>query len=156
MKNKRRLIVCIVSVLLLIAIATCMFWIGRGHTIYLDNKTTEYNGTEYPAYHRVEITVNGERVAKLSKKERGSATCMGQKFTCELEVTVNKGEDPVHYDITLDLPYSMDGIVVNIPAYLAQLPTEAWQSEFVAAVTEEETADDEEVITDEFDVSSEF
>ena len=37
-----------------------------------------------------------------------------------------------------------DGIVVNIPAYLAGLPEEAWMSEFVPIATES-TADTEEV-----------
>ena len=31
----------------------------------------------------------------------------------------------------------MDGIVINLPALLAELPEEAWFSEFVPAVTEE-------------------
>ena len=155
MKNKRRLLFCIAAVIVLIAIAACMFVIGRGHTIYFDNKTTEYEGTEYSTFHRVEITVNGERVAKLSKKERGMATCMGQKFTFSLEVTANKGDDPVAYTFTLDLPYSMDGIVINLPAYLAELPQDAWLSEFIAAPTEEETEDDG-TVTDEFDIGAEF
>ena len=33
------------TVVLLLAIAAVMFAIGRGHTVYFDNKKLEYNGT---------------------------------------------------------------------------------------------------------------
>ena len=66
------------TIVLLVAIAACMMVIGRGHTIYFDNKTLEYNGEKYETVRRVNVNVNGEQVAKLSKKERGMATCTGQ------------------------------------------------------------------------------
>ena len=50
MKNKtsnRRLIFQLAAVVVLIAIAYAMTIIGRGHTVYLDNKKLEYNGKTY-------------------------------------------------------------------------------------------------------------
>ena len=47
MKNKtsnRRLIFQLAAVVVLIVIAYAMTIIGRGHTVYLDNKKLEYNG----------------------------------------------------------------------------------------------------------------
>ena len=52
--------------------------------------------------------------------------------------------------VKLTLPYGWDGIVVNVPGYLAGLPQDAWMTEFVSA-PEPETAGDEEV-PDEDDV----
>ena len=43
MKTKK-LIVRLVALLIVIAVAALMFVIGRGHTIYIDNKTLEYEG----------------------------------------------------------------------------------------------------------------
>ena len=40
----RRLVIRVAAVLVLIIIGIIMSIIGRGHTIYLDNKTLEYNG----------------------------------------------------------------------------------------------------------------
>ena len=54
-------------------------------------------------------------------------------------------------DVSLKLPYNMDGIIVNIPGYLAELPQDAWMTEFISTPTEAETAD-EEIPTDEEDV----
>ena len=151
MKNKTWLY-RIGALVILLAICVVMFIIGRGHTIYLDNKTIEYNGEEITAMHKITVNVNGERIAKLSKKDRGMATCMGQKFEMELVVTKEKGDDEVTIPVTLTLPYNMDGIVINLPAYLEGLPEEAYMSEFVSIATTEE--EEEEVVTDEFGVDS--
>lgn len=138
MKTKRRILFSLLAVLILAAIAACMMVIGRGHTVYLDNKTVEdYQGQEYKAYERIVVTVGGGKPSKLGKRERGEAIWIGQNFKMTLEITEKKGDDPVVKEVSVKLPYSVDGIVVNLPAYLAGLPEEAWFSEFVPAVTEE-------------------
>lgn len=147
MKNKKQWIARILTVAMLLGIAAVMFVIGRGHTVYFDNKTAEYNGTQYSAFQRVNVTVNGERVAKLSKRDRGMATWIGQDFKMELEVTENKGDDPKIIPVSIKLPYGMDGIVVNLPELVAGLPQEVWQSEFVPVATVEEP--EEEVIPED-------
>ena len=43
MMNKRRWLFRIGMILLLVAVAACMMIIGRGHTVYFDNKTIEVN-----------------------------------------------------------------------------------------------------------------
>jgi hypothetical protein len=150
MKSKRRKLFIALTVLALAAVAACMMVIGRGHEIYLDNKTLEgYEGQDYKAFDRVVVTVKGEEVAKLGKRERGSAIWIGQSFKMTLEITEKKGEEPVVKEISLKLPYDMDGIVVNLPALLAGLPEEAWLSEFVPAVTEA-PAEEDPAIGDDF------
>ena len=149
MKGKT-LLIRIAALAVCIAVAAAMMVIGRGHTLYFDNKTIEnYQGQEYKAYERVVVTVKGEEVAKLGKRERGMATWIGQSFKMTLEITEKKGEEPVVKEISLKLPYDMDGIVVNLPALLAGLPEEAWLSEFVPAVTEAPVEEDP-VIDDGF------
>ena len=143
MKATRRKLFSLLLALILVAIAAAMMVIGRGHTIYLDNKTVEdYQGQEYKSFERVNITVDNEVVAKLQKRERGMATCIGQSFTMTLEITESKGDEPRTETVTVDLPYSVDGIIINLPAYMAGLPEEAWFSEFIPA-PEEESAEDE-------------
>ena len=142
MKGKT-LIIRLVALAVVVAVAAAMMVIGRGHTIYLDNKTIEdYQGQEYKSFERVVITVDEEEVAKLQKRERGMATCIGQTFKMTLEITENKGDEPRIQEVTIDLPYGVDGIIINLPAYLAGLPEEAWFSEFVPMVEEEPAEDD--------------
>ena len=103
------------AVVLLIAIAACMMVIGRGHTMYFDNKKLEYEGQTCDTYRRINVFVNGEQVAKLSAKDRGMATFMGQKLSFDIEVTKEKGDDPVTYSYTVKVPYREDGIMRACP-----------------------------------------
>lgn len=137
MKVKRRIAFSLLLVLLLVCVGAAMMVIGRGHTVYFDNKTLEdYQGQTYKAAHRIVVTVKGQEVAKLGARERGMSIWIGQNFKMVLEVTQEKGGASEIHEIDLKLPYSVDGIVVNLPALLAGLPEEAWYSEFVPAETE--------------------
>ena len=138
----RRLVIRVAAVLLLIIVGIIMSIIGRGHTIYLDNKTLEYNGQTYKAPYKVTIYVGDEQLTKLYDKERGSTTCLGQTFTVTLEVMETKNGSEEMQTYKIPVPKNMDGVIINIPGYLAGLPEEAYLSEFVAAPTED-IGDDE-------------
>ena len=152
--NMRKLLFRLGTIVVLLAIAACMMVIGRGHTVYFDNKKLEYEGQEIGTYRRINVFVNGEQVAKLSAKDRGMATFTGQKFSFEIEATKEKGDDPVTVKYNITVPYGRDGTVLNLPGMLAELPEEAYTSEFVPVATET-TAEDEEIVTDEFGISIE-
>ena len=125
-----------------------MYFLGRGHTVYFDNKKLDYNGTTYDTPYKVEVYVGGERVAKLYDKERGSSICIGANFKMELKVTQEKGGTETEETYSIKLPYDKDGLIVNLPGLMAGLPEDAWMSEFIS--TEEAQPEDEEVVTDEF------
>ena len=159
--KKRRILFCAGTILLLIAIAALMMVIGRGHTIYFDNKNLEVDGQKYEAVRRINVNVDGEQVAKLSKKERGMATCMGQKFKFDIEVIREKGGDSEFYTYNIESPYGMDGLVVNLPGMIAELPFEACTEEFIPAPTveeeEEPTPEDElDDGLDDFDIGGDL
>jgi hypothetical protein len=139
------------TVLVLIAIAACMMVIGRGHTVYFDNKKLDYQGQTYDTYRRINVFVNGEQVAKLSAKDRGMASFMGQSFSFDLEITKEKGDDPVTNTYHIKVPYGRDGTVLNLPGLLAGLPEEAYTTEFVP-VEPEPSAEDEEIVTEDFGI----
>ena len=154
MKNKasnRRLIFQLAAVVVLIAIAYAMTIVGRGHTVYIDNKKLEYNGTTYDTPYKVEVYVGGERIAKLYDKERGASTCIGANFSMDLVVTQEKGGSEESYTYSIKLPYDKDGLVVNIPGLMAGLGEDAYMTEFISTAPEETV--DEEVVTDEFGIT---
>lgn len=150
----RKILFRVGTVAVLVAICILMMIIGRGHSMYFDNKSLEYNGTKYDAIRRINVTVGGEQVAKLSKKERGVATFMGQKFTFDVEIIREKNGPSEYRTFNVEVPYNMDGIVVNLIGMIEDLPQEAWMTEFIPAPVEEEEGSDE-VVIDEFDISSE-
>ena len=121
------------------------------------HRTAQSQGQEYKAFERVNITVDGEdEVIKLKKRERDMATCMGQSFHMTLEIIEKKGDEPRVEEIDLELPYNMDGIIVNLPALLAGLPEEAWMTEFIPAPEPEDSSEEEPDIGDEFDIGGDF
>ena len=153
MKNKtsnRRLIFQLAAVVVLIVIAYAMTIVGRGHTVYLDNKKLEYDGKTYDTPYKVVVFVDGEQVAKLYDRERGSATCIGQKFTVTLEITEKKGGSETTETYKLTLPHSIDSVIINLPAYMASLPEEVYLEEFIPAPSAD--LDDEEVPDTEDDM----
>lgn len=153
MKTKRIILFRVGTILLLLVIAGIMMVIGRGHTVYLDNKTIDYDGQTYKSPYKIVVSVDGEQIAKLYDKERGMSTCIGQKFDMTLEVTQEKGDDAQAWAVSLALPYGMDGIAINLPAFLAGLPEEAYLSVFQPApAVEEESAE----ATDEIPPVDEF
>ena len=153
MKNKKALVIRVAAVLVLIAIAAVMMVIGRGHTVYFDSKKLEYDGKTYDTPYKIVVFVNGEQVAKLYNGERGMSTWIGQNFKAELEITQEKGGTEVTQTLEVKLPYNI-GIILNLPALLAELPEEAYLTEFIAVPTEAEMQEDE-APTDEFGISTE-
>lgn len=149
MKNKRMLLFRLVAIILLLAIAAWMMVIGRGHTVYFDNKAMDYNGQTFTSPYKVEVTVKDERVAKLYDNERGMATNIGQNFKMVLTITPEKGADEYSVAVALKLPYNMDGVIINLPALLGGQPSAAYISEFIQTEPEPE---EEEVIDDMGDI----
>ncbi|MDC7286748.1 hypothetical protein NXH76_02940 [Blautia schinkii] len=137
MNKKKTILIRVLAVVVLLVIAAAMMVIGRGHTVYFDNVAMEYEGKTYANPYRVDVYVKEERAAKLKADERGMASWMGANFKMTLEITENKGDEPTTKEFKVKLPQSMDGVIINIPALLADLPEEAYLSEFVQTIVEE-------------------
>lgn len=151
MKSKKRLLIRILAIAVLIAVAAAMFVIGRGHTVYFDNKDLEADGTVYEAPYQIEVFVNDVSVGKLKSGERGMVTTMGQDFKMVLHITPEKDAKKVGSAVTLKLPYNMDGIILNLPALLGGASEDVYIDEFIPApVVEDET--EEVIVSDEFEM----
>ena len=138
----RKILIRAGVLLLCLALAAVMMLIGRGHTVYLDNKTIEYNGQEYKAFHRVEVsTKQMDKSAKLDARDRGVSKWIGQSFHMELTITETKDSQPYSRSVNLSLPYGIDNPIINLPALMAGLPQEAWMDEFIPAPPSEAPED---------------
>lgn len=150
MKSKRKLLVRLLALAILIGVAVTMFIIGRGHTVYFDNKKLEAeDGTVYKPFYRVEVYIGDERVAKLGEGDRGMVTVMGQDLKITLHITPKKDAKKVGSAVTFKLPYGMDGIVYNLPALLQGAEESVYMEEFIPTPVEEDE-DADVVVTDEF------
>lgn len=153
MNKGKTLAIRIACILVLIGITVVMFIIGRGHTAYIDNKTIEYNGKEVASKYQIDVYYDGELVTELYKSERTSVKFMGQTLKLHIDVQEKKNNlTKTGYDIELPIPYNMDGILISLPAYLAELPEDAYMSEFII---QEENVDDSEVdLGDDMDITN--
>ena len=78
------------------------------------------------------------------------ATTIGQNFRMTLRVMQEKKGEETEETYDIKLPYNLDGIVINLPGFLAGLPEDAWMSEFVSLATTVEEETEEVPGTDEF------
>ena len=91
---------------------------------------------------------------ELLNKTQVSAALQKQqaKLQNKLEITQEKGGEEVTSVHQIKLPYDMDGVIINLPGYLADLPQEAYLSEFVPTVEEYDESAEETPSGDEFEL----
>lgn len=148
--TKRSWIIRIAFVLVLVLIAVLMLRIGRGHTIYFDNRALDKDGHSVAAPYKITVYVNGEQISKLYDKERCMVTNIGDSLELTVEVMQQKGGSETTETYKLKLPHSIDSVIINLPAYMAGLPEEVYLEEFIPAPSAD--LDDEEVPNTEDDM----
>ena len=148
--TKRSWIIRIAFVLVLVLVAVLMLRIGRGHTVYFDNRALDKDGQSVAAPYKITVYVNGEQISKLYDKERCMVTNIGDRLELTVEVMQQKGGRETTETYKLTLPHSIDSVIINLPAYMAGLPEEAYLEEFIPAPSAD--LDDEEVPNTEDDM----
>ena len=89
--TKRSWLIRIAFILVLVLIAVVMLRIGRGHTVYFDNRAVDKGGQSVEAPYKITVYVNGEQISKLYEKERCLTTVIGDKLELTVEVMQQKG-----------------------------------------------------------------
>lgn len=148
--TKRSWIIRIAFVLVLVLVAVLMLRIGRGHTVYFDNRALDKDGQSVAAPYKITVYVNGEQISKLYDKERCMVTNIGDSLELTVEVMQQKGGSETTETYKLTLPHSIDSVIINLPAYMAGLPEEVYLEEFIPAPSAD--LDDEEVPDTEDDM----
>ncbi len=148
--TKRSWLIRIAFVLVLVLVAVLMLRIGRGHTVYFDNRALDKDGQSVAAPYKITVYVNGEQISKLYDKERCMVTNIGDSLELTVEVMQQKGGSETTETYKLTLPHSIDSVIINLPAYMAGLPEEAYLEEFIPAPSAD--LDDEEVPNTEDDM----
>ena len=141
--TKRSWLIRIAFILVLVLVAVLMLRIGRGHTVYFDNRAVDKGGQSVEAPYKITVYVNGEQISKLYEKERCLTTVIGDKLELTVEVMQQKGGSETTETYQMTLPHNIDGIIINLPAYLAGLGEDAYLTEFIpspdAEIVEEDT-----------------
>ena len=70
MNKTKTLLIRIITVVFFVALAVLMYFLGRGHTVYIDNKKLEYNGTTYDTPYKVEVYSNNIKHSVLGVSQK--------------------------------------------------------------------------------------
>ena len=87
-----------------------LFYIGREHQIFLDNKTFG----EYKALEQVNVSINGGEIAELMAKDRDMRKVIGPEFELKAEIFDDKGEIINTITRTVKVGCSKD-IMISLP-----------------------------------------
>lgn len=148
MKTNKTIIYKIILVLILVILCFVMIYIGRGHTLYFDNKSMSINGVDVKAPYRIKIFIKGNEVADLNDGDRGMAIWIGPKAHLDVEIQNEKGgnKDTKSYDVKL--PRKIDGVVINMVGLMNAAPYENYISEFIPLATSVKETEEELVVDD--------
>ena len=107
----------LVLVAALIALGVWLFFIGREHQIFLDNKTLG----DFKALEQVNVSINNGETIELMARERNVKKIVGTKFEIKAEIFDSDGEisNTITKEINLCLSLSKD-IMINLPAFAAE------------------------------------
>ena len=77
----------------LLALGLALFYVGREHRIFLDNKTIEAGGKTFRAMEQVNVSVNGGDPVELLARDRDVVKAVGPSFSLRVEVLDSMGGD---------------------------------------------------------------
>ena len=99
----------------LIALGFGLFYIGREHQIFLDNKTLG----EYKALEQVNVSINGGEVAELLPRDRDLRKVVGPKFILKAEIFDENGEITQNIEREIKICFFSKDIMINLPSLAA-------------------------------------
>ncbi len=101
----------LVVLAVLIALGIWLFFIGREHQVYLDNRA--YG--DYKALEQVNVSVNNGDMIELMTRERDMRKAVGTEFTLKAEVFDENGQIVNTITKTIEPKCSKD-IMISLPA----------------------------------------
>ena len=119
--------ICVV--LGLIAISACLFYIGKGHTLFIDTNAVTIGDKELRSYSSATVIVNGNKLkSSMGRAERSMLTVGGPNHTIEI---IDDSDTDNKVKKTFSVPTFMNRAIVSIPAILGDAPPEYWITEFI-------------------------
>jgi len=117
MKINKRFYIRVTAMGLIILFAILMAFLGKQHTILIDNKNIEINGVELKALQIVEFQVDKQPALELAKRDRLQTFVQGQTHTFIITYADENWEEFV-LEKKLKVPFSEDMLIFSIPAFI--------------------------------------
>jgi hypothetical protein len=78
---------------LILLLSVWLFYIGREHQVFLDNKTIEAGGQSFRALAFVRVSVGEKSPVELMPRDRDVTAAVGPRFMVKVEVMDEFGEE---------------------------------------------------------------
>lgn len=122
-----------VAVLML---AVIFFYVGKGHTVFVDNYTVTVDGQELKAIESVSVSVDGHENEEMGKAERVQFSVAGPNHRVTVEV-LSGGDSGKKVEKRFSVPLSWDAVVLSVPAIVADRPTQSFTLKYTPPPREE-------------------
>ena len=150
-KNQRTFLIRVAAILIIILFGVFLFFIGRQHTVLLDNNTVTRDGVELPALKLVEVKVGKKGPSlEMTPRIRDKTDVVGQKHKVKVIYTDDMWNEHV-YELAFKIPLMQNMVLISLPALLEN-PDDVsyWLENFEGlAITQSEAPVNDDIVFDE-------
>lgn len=150
-KNQRTFLIRVAAILIIILFGVFLFFIGRQHTVLLDNNTITRDGIELPALKLVEVKVGKKGPSlEMTPRIRDKTDVVGQKHKVKVIYTDDMWNEHV-YELAFKIPVMQNMVLISLPALLDN-PDDVsyWLENFEGlATTQSEPPINDDIVFDE-------
>ncbi|HAF86487.1 MAG TPA: hypothetical protein DCG32_09055 [Sphaerochaeta sp.] len=147
----RTFLIRAVAIVVILLFAMMLFFIGKQHTVLLDNKTITVNGEEITALKMVEVQVNKLPSLEFYPRDRDKVDVVRQTHTITVSYT-DAGWNEISITRKFKLPLMEEMSIISIPALVANpdAPQDVWLEMYeLPAYAVQASPEDEVIVTDD-------
>ena len=151
MKFDRQFWIRCAAIVVVLLFGVLMFFIGKQHTILLDNKTVTVNGQEIRALQLVEVQINKLESLELTARDRDKAEVTRQSHKVTISYTDSNWNE-ITFTRKFKVPLMEEMVLISIPTLVSdpEADQELWLEKYELPAYAVQAAPEEEVVvTDE-------
>ncbi len=143
----RTFLMRLIAIVVVLLFGVMLFFIGKQHTVLLDNKTVTVDGQELAALKMVEVQVNKLDELELYPRDRDKVDVTRQKHSITVSYTDDSWED-ISITRTFRLPLMEEMVIISIPTLVANpdAPQSVWLKTYELPTFAVRAAPEDEVI----------
>ena len=150
----RKFFIRLAAIVLVIALAVVMFFVGKQHTILIDN----FRSGDYAPLDYFEVSVDGSALLDMSPMLREQFVVTGQKHTITIQWEDEASGQMLAVNVNVRIPLGQDMMLMSVPTFMAdmQQPQSVWLTPFesMATPSSSDPADNTVVLDDTASFSS--
>ncbi len=141
----------LLAIVVVLLIGVMLFFIGKQHTILLDNKTITVNGEEIKALKLVEVQVDKFDSLEFAPRDRDKVDVVRQKHKITVSYTDSNWEE-ISITRKFTVPLMDEMVIISIPTLVAnpEAPQSVWLEKYELPTYAVQAAPvDEVIVTDD-------